>query len=206
MLDFLKDELRRLGLSSHDYPCDKYISYVQLLSEWNHVYNLTSLKEPNEMISRHIINSLSVLPYIRGVNCLDIGTGAGVPGIILALTQPKKKWFLLDSAQKKVRFLKHIKHELCLENIEIVRCRVEDYKPALVFDTLICRAFAPLDRLLKEVGHLFKDTNQLLAMKGKSVNREIQQLCEHNFEIEIFDLFDSNSASKSKLVRIEHSN
>ena len=101
MSNFIEDEFDKLGLSSQQYPCDKYFTYIEILHEWNQTYNLTAVKEPNEILSRHIIDSLLVLPYIEGKNCLDIGTGAGIPGLILALAQPEKKWVLLDSSQKR---------------------------------------------------------------------------------------------------------
>ena len=161
MQDLLEDELNNLGLIPEQCPCDEYLIYIQLLEEWNQAYNLTAIKEPKQIITRHIINSLSVLPYIKGMHCLDVGTGAGLPGIVLALAQPDKKWVLLDNSQKKVRFLQHVKHQLCIDNIEIIRSRIEEYVPTISFDTVICRAFAPLKRLLQQTGHLVTSNNQL---------------------------------------------
>ena len=206
MSNFIEDEFDKLGLSSQQYPCDKYFTYIEILHEWNQAYNLTAVKEPNEILSRHIIDSLLVLPYIEGKKCLDIGTGAGIPGLILALAQPEKKWVLLDSSQKKVRFLKHLKYKLHIENIEIVRSQVIEYKPTLPFDTLICRAFAPLDRMIIETEHLINNSNQLLAMKGESIDREIKLLQSHNFQTQIIDLSHPDLASQPKLVRIKSLN
>ena len=106
MQDILEDELRKQGLIPEQFPCKEYLTYIGLLSEWNKTYNLTGIKKSEQMITRHIINSLSAFPYIKGTHCLDVGTGAGLPGIILALAQPEKKWTLLDAAQKKIKFLR----------------------------------------------------------------------------------------------------
>ena len=211
MTEFLKTELtlssfRKSGFIPEEFPCKKYLIYLQLLSEWNRAYNLTAITEPKQMIIDHIINSLSVLPYIKGIHCLDIGTGAGLPGVILALSQPQKKWVLLDSVQKKIRFLRHIKHEFRMENIEIVQSRIEAYRPETEFDTLVCRAFAPLKRLMDQTQHLITSSNQLLAIKGETVGDEIRELSSSNYQIKLFDLSSSDSGAKSKLVKIQKVN
>ena len=206
MRDLLEGELRKLGFVPEKYPCKKYLIYLQLLSEWNRAYNLTAITEPKQMIIDHIINSLSVLPYIKGIHCLDIGTGAGLPGVILALSQPQKKWVLLDSVQKKIRFLRHIKHELSMANIEIVQSRIELYRPETEFDTLVCRAFAPLKRLIDQTQHLITSSNQLLAIKGETAGDEIRGLSESNYQIELLDLPPIDSGVKSKLVKIQKVN
>ena len=120
------------------------------------------------------------------MHCLDVGTGAGLPGVVLALAQPEKKWVLLDDSQKKVRFLQHVKHQLCIDNIEIIRSRIEEYAHTISFDTVICRAFAPLKRLLQQMGHLVTSSNELLAIKGEAVDDEIRELAKHNFKIKIY--------------------
>ena len=206
MWDLLEDEIRKLGFVPGMFPCSKYLLYLQLLSVWNKTYNLTAVTEPRQMVTNHIINSLSVLPYIKGAHCLDIGTGAGLPGVILALSQPQKKWVLLDSVQKKIRFLRHIKHEFRMENIEIVQSRIEAYRPETEFDTLVCRAFAPLKRLMDQTQHLITSSNQLLAIKGETVGDEIRELSSSNYQIKLFDLSSSDSGAKSKLVKIQKVN
>jgi len=206
MQDILEDELRKQGLIPEQFPCKEYLTYIGLLSEWNKTYNLTGIKKSEQMITRHIINSLSAFPYIKGTHCLDVGTGAGLPGIILALAQPEKKWTLLDAAQKKIKFLRHIKYEFGMDNIEIIHSRVEQYKPVVEFDTVICRAFAPLRRLLSQLEHLITSNNQLLAIKGENVENEYRGLSERNFQIELFDLSSLDLKVKSKLVKIQRQN
>jgi len=206
MRDLLEGEIRKLGFVPEKFPCKKYLIYLQLLSEWNKTYNLTAITEPKQMVTNHIINSLFVLPYIKGMHCLDIGTGAGLPGVILALSQPQKKWVLLDSVQKKIRFLRHIKHELRTENIEIVQSRIEAYRPETEFDTLICRAFAPLKRLIDQTQHLITPNNQLLAIKGETADEEIRELSGSNYQIELVDLPPQDLGKKSKLVKIQKVN
>ena len=129
-----------------------------------------------------------------------------MPGIILALAQPEKKWTLLDAAQKKIKFLRHIKYEFGMDNIEIIHSRVEQYKPVVEFDTVICRAFAPLRRLLSQLEHLITSNNQLLAIKGENVENEYRELSERNFQIELFDLPSSDLKAKSKLAKIQRQN
>ncbi len=206
MRDLLEGELRKSGFIPEKFPCKKYLIYLQLLSEWNKAYNLTAITEPRQMVTDTLVNSLSVLPYIKGAHCLDIGTGAGLPGIILALSQPQKKWVLLDSVQKKIRFLRHIKHELSIANIEIVQSRIELYRPETEFDTLVCRAFAPLKRLIDQTQHLITSGNQLLAIKGETAGDEIRELSESNYQIELLDLPPIDSGVKSKLVKIQKVN
>jgi len=206
MQDQLTTGLEGLGLDPAQQPCSQYLAYIELLNKWNQVYNLTAIKQTEQMLSRHVLDSLSVLSFIKGKHCLDVGTGAGLPGMILALSQPEICWTLLDSNQKKVRFLRHVKAELKVDNVEIVHSRIESYEPEMEFDTVICRAFAPLARMLKQTQHLINRNNQLLAMKGKSVKDEIEQLREHKFLINVNNLQlsddDSDDDTLAKLVTI----
>ncbi len=205
MQDLLKAGLKSLGLEPEQQPCNQYLDYIALLSKWNRSYNLTAIKDPEQMLSRHVLDSLSIFSFIKGKDCLDVATGPGLPGMILALAQSETHWTLLDCNQKKVRFLRHVKAELNVDNVEIVQFRVEDFKPEKVFDTVICRAFAPLNRMLKQTQHLITCNNQLLAMKGKTVDDEIEELGEHNFLINVNNLQLSDNDSSAKLVQIRRS-
>ncbi len=202
MRDKLKAGLQSLGLDPEQQPCDQYLAYIALLHKWNQAYNLTALKDPEQMLSRHVLDSLSVLSFIEGQYCLDIGTGPGLPGMILALALPDTEWVLLDSNQKKIRFLRHVKAELGISNVDIVQSRAESYKSTKDFDTIICRAFAPLNRLLELSQHLINQDNQLLAMKGKQANDEIKELGEHEFIITFNSLEHAADASLANLIQI----
>lgn len=203
MLDKLTAGLQNLGFDPEQHPCEKYLAYIAILDKWNKTYNLTAVKEPEQMLERHVLDSLSVLNFIKGKNCLDIGTGAGLPGMILAIARPEFIWTLLDSNHKKTRFLNHVKAELDLINVEIVHSRIESYKPDKSFDTIICRALAPLDRVLEQSQHLITKDNQLLAMKGKQAQEEINKLGDHQFQINLQSLTHSCDASLIKIRRAE---
>ena len=203
MQDQLTAGLERLGLDPEQQPCSQYLAYIELLNKWNKTYNLTAIKQPEQMLSRHVLDSLSVFSFIKGKHCLDVGTGAGLPGMILAMAQPEICWTLLDSNHKKVRFLRHVKAELKIGNVEIVQSRIESFKPEMDFDTVICRAVAPLTRLLEQTMHLLTPDNQLLAMKGEKVEDEIEQLGAHKFMINVSNLAFSGMESTSNLVKIQ---
>ena len=186
-------------------PADKltlYLRYTELLLKWNKVYNLTAVVEPEAIIERHILDSLSVLPFIQGRTCLDIGTGPGLPGMILAIALPQTNWVLLDSNHKKTRFLRHVIAELGISNVELEQSRAELYKPEHDFNTITCRAFAPLDRLLEWSQHLITKHNQLLAMKGKQAKNEIDNLSKHDFEIAFLPLQHVSDNSDANLIQI----
>jgi len=179
-----------------------FLQYIELLLKWNKTYNLTAIKEPEAILNRHVLDSLSALRFIEGQHCLDIGTGPGLPGLILAIALPESQWTLLDSNQKKIRFLRHVKAELGLSNVDVVHTRVESYKPVNDFDTVICRAFAPLNRLLELSEHLITQNNQLLAMKGKQVKGEIDELENHQFLIQRHDLESTTDSAHASLLQI----
>jgi len=205
MLAQLQAGLERLDIKAEQPLCTAYLRYIELLVKWNKAYNLTAVKDPETMLNRHILDSLSVLSFIKGKQCLDIGTGAGLPGMILALAQADTHWTLLDSNQKKIRFLRHVIVELDINNVELVHGRIEMFKPAQEFDTIICRAFAPLSRMLAQTQHLLTTENQLLAMKGKQVETEIDELGSHQFLIKLHDLALSGDEPTAKLVQIKRS-
>lgn len=168
--------IEALGLNPDQFPIAGYAAYLCLLKQWNRAYNLTSIRTPAEMVTHHIQDSLSVLPYLHGDRALDVGTGAGLPGLILAMARPDMRWVLLDSRQKKIRFLNQAILDLRLTNVETVCKRVEEYRPAALFSRVITRAFGSLSKFYVGTRHLIAPDGSLLAMKSGVVSGELEKL------------------------------
>ncbi len=171
--------LAKNGYELSESTQQKLLAYLELLQKWNQVFNLTAIDDPEEMVWLHILDSLSINPYLHGTRIIDVGTGAGLPGIPLALTQPNKHFVLLDSNGKKTRFLIQAKLELGLNNIEVVQARSEDYIPQTQFDTIVSRAFSTIAVMLARTQHLAADQGQFLAMKGTYPDSELQEIPAH---------------------------
>jgi 16S rRNA (guanine527-N7)-methyltransferase len=163
----LDEGLAGLGLTLDEARKDRLLDYLALLSRWNRAYNLTAVDEPNAMVDRHLVDSLSILPWIEGDEIVDAGTGAGLPGVVLAIACPDKHFVLVDSNGKKVRFLRQVRRELGLDNIEPVHARLEEFVPERAPDQVVARALAPLPRLVEQLGRLLAGGATLLAMKGR---------------------------------------
>jgi 16S rRNA (guanine527-N7)-methyltransferase len=165
--------LAGLGLASESGLARRLLAYVALLQRWNSAYNLTGARQPVDIVHRHVLDSLAVRPYLRGRRILDVGSGAGLPGLVLAMACPGSRFVLLDSAGKKCRFMRHVVAKLGLPNVEVVEVRVESYAPASGFDTVISRAFASLADFVRLAGHLAGPRGRLLAMKGRLAAAEL---------------------------------
>jgi 16S rRNA (guanine527-N7)-methyltransferase len=152
------------------------LAYLELLQHWNRAYNLTAVREPLEMVVRHLLDSLSVLPWVKGDRLLDAGTGAGLPGVPLAIARPGLEVTLLDSAGKKIRFLNHVRRELGLENILPVQARLETFTPGSAYDAIISRAFTDLSAFARAARHLAAGTTRLFAMKGRYPESELREV------------------------------
>lgn len=150
--------------------------YIELLLKWNKAYNLTAITDPAEISSKHIADSLAISPYLMGECIIDIGTGAGLPGIPLAIMHPDKQFTLLDSNGKKIRFLKQVKQQLDLTNVIPVHSRVENFQPEGCYSSVLSRAFASICDMLRASEHLACADGRFLAMKGTSPKEELQQL------------------------------
>jgi 16S rRNA (guanine527-N7)-methyltransferase len=150
--------------------------YLQLLQRWNKVFNLTAVRDPAEMQSLHIADSISVAPYLQGKTCLDVGSGAGLPGIPLAILQPERQFTLLDTNGKKTRFIQQAVLELGLPNVQVVQTRVESWQPAAPFDAIISRAFASLHDFVSFTGKHVAENGILYAMKGRYPASELAEL------------------------------
>lgn len=169
----LEQGLRQLAVPLAADDRQRLLTFVHLLARWNAAYNLTAVRDPQEMIARHLLDSLVLLPYLRGARVLDIGTGPGLPGIPLALARPDIAFTLLDANAKKTRFVTQAVGELGLKNVEVVQARVENYRPEQKFDTLVARAFSSIAELLKSAQHLCAPGGRFLAMKGVYPEKEL---------------------------------
>ena len=145
----------------------KLLAYLVLLQKWNKVYNLTAVRDPLEMVTLHLLDSLSVLPYIKTKNLLDVGSGGGLPGIVLAICLPNLLVTTIDTVQKKAIFMRQVKGELGLDNLQIVHARVESFIPDEKFDVIISRAFSELGMFVNLTKNLLAQNGQWLAMKGQ---------------------------------------
>jgi 16S rRNA (guanine527-N7)-methyltransferase len=149
---------------------------IQELARWNERVNLTAIRNIDDMLPGHLLDSLAAEPLLQGESVLDVGTGGGFPGLPLAIVAPGRQFTLLDSNGKKIRFVQHMIGELGLKNVKTVQARVESYTPLMRFDTVIARAFAALPRIVALAGHLVAETGVLLALKGKNPDAEIREL------------------------------
>jgi len=154
------------------------IDYLRLLNKWNKAYNLTAVRDPAQMVSRHLLDSLSVAPHVEqgGSRWLDVGSGGGMPGVPLAILFPERSFTLLDSNGKKTRFLTQVRLELKLTNLEVVHSRVEDFRPGQAFTGITSRAFSSLDDFANWTRHLGDVDTRWLAMKGVQPDDELQAL------------------------------
>jgi len=162
----LDEGLAALGLDLPASVRERLLAYIALLAKWNRVYNLTAVRRPEQMIARHLLDSLAVLPYLRAARVLDVGSGAGLPGIPLALARPDCSFVLLDSNRKKTRFMTQAAAELGLENVEVVSARIDDYRPKAPFDTIVSRAYASLGELVSAARGICAPGGVYLIMKG----------------------------------------
>lgn len=169
--DRLEQGIAALGLALPAGAVARLLDYQALLERWNGTYNLTAVRDPAEMVTRHLLDSLAILPYVQGATLADLGTGPGLPGIVLAIAAPGRQILLVDSNGKKVRFLREAIRALKLEGVRAVQSRVEDVEGQ--FDCITARAFASLADMLAWGGHLLAPGGRWLAMKGPSAEDEL---------------------------------
>lgn len=165
-----------LGLALSDMQVDQLLSFIQLLVRWNKKFNLTAIRDPEQMVIKHILDSLTVAPYLQGDSILDVGTGAGIPGIPLSILYPEKQFHLLDSNGKKIRFIVQAIMELKLTRVETVQKRVEEYQYPAKYTTIITRAFSALPTIAQDCRHLLAEKGILLAMKGQNPIEELESV------------------------------
>lgn len=168
----------QMGIALSEHQAEQLLAYMALLNKWNKAYNLTAVRDPNEMVSRHLLDSLSVLPHIEQGRWLDVGSGGGMPGVILAIMLPDSDFTLLDSNGKKTRFLTQVRLELGLDNMQVVNSRVEAFSPDRPFDGIVSRAFSSLADFTELTRHLSTPQTRWLAMKGLYPQDELQALAD----------------------------
>ncbi len=176
MLNKLSRLLDEAGITLTDHQKSQLVAYVEMLHKWNKAYNLTSVRNPDEMLVRHILDSIVAAPHLQGERFIDVGTGPGLPGIPLAIVLPDAHFTLLDSLGKRVRFLRQVQHELKLTNITPVQSRVEDFSAVPPFDGVISRAFASLTDMVSWCHHLPGPDGRFYALKGLIPSDEIALL------------------------------
>jgi len=164
---------RALGIDLTDAQADKLTAHLDLLDEWGARMNLTAIRDRPSQVTKHLLDSLSVRPFLRGERIADVGSGAGFPGIPLAILEPGWRFTLVESTGKKCRFLEHVRDALGLANVEVVQSRAEAFKPAQRFDTVLARAVGPIAELVKLAGPLVVGGGRLLAMKGRYPGEEL---------------------------------
>ncbi len=172
----LASGLHALELQASHEALEALLAYRDLLARWNRVHNLTAVRDPKAMIVHHLLDSLSINSFLHGQSLLDMGSGAGLPGVPLALVNPKRCFTLLDANGKRVRFLRQVATEIGLENVAIVHDRVENFRPARFFDTIVSRAFASLGRFTSAAKPLLESTGHILAMKGRMSEDEVAEV------------------------------
>lgn len=172
----LQAGLRVLDINLDSIQTDRLVRFVELLDKWNRVYSLTAIRERAQMVPAHLLDSLSILKFIKGLRILDVGSGAGLPGIPLALCLPNKRFVLLDSSETKTRFMQQAVIELRLSNVKVCKTNVKHYPTTELFDTVVCRAFSSLSEFVSMAGRLCKPSGCMLAQKGKYPENELVEL------------------------------
>ena len=185
----LASGLNDLGLTLSPVQQQQLLTYIQLLQKWNRVYNLTAMTDLDQMISHHLLDSLAVLPFIEGQRILDVGSGAGLPGIPLAVALPAHRFTLLDSLAKRTQFLSHVVRRLGLGNVEVVQARMQTYRSAHQFDTITARAVATCREIVEKTQSLCHTSGQWVLLKGQAPEKECEDLPVNTAVLKIRPLF-----------------
>ena len=171
LIDKLNHGIDELKLTIPQAAQQRMLDYLELILKWNKVDNLTAITKPAEMVTKHLLDSLAILPYISGKSVLDVGSGAGLPGIPLALSLPELHFDLIDSQAKRTRFLQQVMIELEIKNISVIHSRVEEHHPKQKYNTIISRAFAHLEALTELTTPLLAEAGKLIVMQGAKVEK-----------------------------------
>jgi len=196
---------RQLGVELSPEQVAKLVRHLDLMDEWGERMNLTAIRDREQQITKHVLDSLSVLAYLRGGRVADVGSGAGFPGIPLAIAAPAVHFALIESTGKKCRFLEHVRDTLGLENVEVVQSRAEAWKPAVRYDTVLARAVGPLADLVRYAGLLVAGDGRLLAMKGRFPEDELAKKLNGWKVVAVHKLAVPGLDEERHLVELAHS-
>lgn len=202
LIDQLVSLISKTQLQVSEQQIDKMIGFVLLMNKWNKAYNLSSVREPEQMLIKHIMDSMVVAPFIHGQSIVDVGTGPGLPGIPLAIMFPAKQFTLIDSLGKRIRFIKQACYELNITNVNAIQSRVEDIAPNPLFDVVVSRAFASLSDMLCWCAHLVDDNGEFLALKGQLHQDELAQVPKQFAVKQTVSLFVPSLVGERHLVSI----
>jgi 16S rRNA (guanine527-N7)-methyltransferase len=169
----LEEGAAELGIELSSAQRDALIAHLDLVDEWGAKFNLTAIRDRGQQITKHVLDSLTVRPWLRGPTVADVGSGAGFPGIPLAIVEPERRFALLESTGKKCRFLETVRDTLGLANVEVIQARAESYKPEVRYETVVARAVGPLAEIVRFAGPLLATGGRLLAMKGRHPEEEL---------------------------------
>jgi 16S rRNA (guanine527-N7)-methyltransferase len=204
MIDLIEGA-RGLGLELDAAQCEQLVRHLDLLDDWNTRMNLTAIRERPAQLTKHVLDSLTMVPWLRGKRVADIGSGAGFPGVPLAIVMPGLHFVLIESVGKKCRFLECVRDTLQLANVEVVQVRAEAYQPAERFDTVLARAVGPLADLVRYGGHLVAGGGRLLAMKGRYPEEELTKRLNGWKLVSVHPLRVPGLDEERHLVELAHS-
>jgi len=190
-------ELMNISLS--DKQIQQLLRYLSLILKWNRIYNLSAIRDPIESLKKHLLDSLSIIHFVQPGLLLDVGSGAGLPGIVIAIMKPETEVFVLDSVGKKCRFMQAVKSELALENLIVVNSRVESFKPKKSFSQITSRAFSEASKTIQLTKHLLEENGRYLLMKGSKVHEEDVD----NFNVKVHSMKVPFVSDKRSLLEIQ---
>ena len=190
-------ELMNISLS--DKQIQQLLHYLSLILKWNRIYNLSAIRDPIESVKKHLLDSLSIIHFVQPGLLLDVGSGAGLPGIVIAIMKPETEVFVLDSVGKKCRFMQAVKSELALENLSVVNSRVESFKSKKSFSQITSRAFAEASKTIQLTKHLLEENGRYLLMKGSNIHEEDVD----NFNVKVHSMTVPFVSDKRSLLEIQ---
>jgi len=190
-------ELMNIPLS--DKQIQQLLRYLSLIHKWNRIYNLSAIRDSIESVKKHLLDSLSIIHFVQPGLLLDVGSGAGLPGIVIAIMKPETKVFVLDSVGKKCRFMQAVKSELALENLIVVNSRIESFKPKKAFSQITSRAFAEASKTIQLTKHLLEENGRYLLMKGSNIEEEDAD----NFNMKVHSMTVPFVSDKRSLLEIQ---